>query len=104
MSEERLRRSRGFVLEDTPGGRTECETFTCCHCNRPVVVPRKAPPEQVGGICYQCYAMICPECVKTGKCTPFLKKLDAYEKRQVLLRSVFVSDDPLTSDLKRMNL
>ncbi len=99
MSAERLQRSRGFVLEDTPDGRVECETFTCTHCNRPVAVPYKAAPDQVGGICYQCYAMICPACAQTGKCTPFLKKLDAYEKRQALLRSVFVPDDP-----RRLNL
>lgn len=85
---ERLRRAKGFVLEDGPSGRVESETFTCCHCNRPVEVPHKAPPDECGGICYQCYAMVCPACVKKGVCTPFMKKLDEYEKRKALLRSM----------------
>lgn len=86
---ERLRRARGFTLEDTPAGRVEVETFTCCHCNRPVEIPHKAPPEQCGGICFQCYAMACPACAAKGVCTPFMKKLESYEQRNALHRAVF---------------
>lgn len=85
---ERLRRTRGFLVDDTSGGRVESETFTCNHCNHLVEIPHKAPPDEAGGICYQCYALICPACARKRECTPFMKKLEEYERRSRFRREL----------------
>jgi hypothetical protein len=54
----------------------EFDTLTCEHCN--VIVRVKTDP---GGFCRVCMRAICGRCADFGKCTPFEKKLDAYEKK-----------------------
>jgi hypothetical protein len=66
-----------FIV-DADGKAQEGETFTCFHCQRLTMVPHKARPEDVGGLCYVCYRHICPNCV--GKpCDPFEEKLKRME-------------------------
>jgi hypothetical protein len=79
-------RARGFSVEDGPDGRLENETFTCAHCNTVVDIPHRCPPDQLGGRCFQCDAMICSACVAVGACTPFERKLEQYEARDRFLR------------------
>ena len=64
------------------------QTFTCAHCNRIVVVPLRAKPDECGGFCMLEFKPICPKCQKIGTCTPFEKKLEAMEARGKLLAAI----------------
>jgi hypothetical protein len=66
---------------------TTTDTFTCGHCNCVVLVPAKADPAAIGGMCHQCMKLICPACVEAAVCTPFEAKLEAIERRADALRS-----------------
>lgn len=77
-------RQQGSLRIDDEYTTVEHDTITCAHCNRIYVVPHRLeesqarPPAQ---FCFQCKSAICPACV--GKdCVPFMKRLDAVEKRQ----------------------
>lgn len=72
--------------EQVSAGNYETDTFTCFHCNTVVHVAAKMDPANLGGLCKQCMKMICPRCLDKG-CTPFEKKLEAMEKRDIALRS-----------------
>lgn len=79
-----LNKSRGVIVETGPLGTVEQETFTCAHCNVLVPVKHRAAPDECGGLCMHCMAMVCTTCQRHGTCTPFEKKLVAYERRQSL--------------------
>jgi hypothetical protein len=92
-------RRRGvFVEQERPenGGRVvrEVETFTCGHCSRVILVEHGAQLGQagVGEFCLPCMSPICCGCneemVKTGKCVPLQKKLDAMYSRDQLFKSM----------------
>lgn len=81
-----MRNPHGHVAIYGPGQTIEHDTFTCVHCNAVVIVKAKAAAEDSGGWCLQCNRMICRACAGKG-CTPFEKKLEAYERRQAALRS-----------------
>jgi hypothetical protein len=80
----------GGVQEIAPlDGRPDAQkTFTCCHCNRVVVVPFKAKPEECGGFCMLCFKPVCVECHGKGVCEPFEKKLERMEGRSRLLAAL----------------
>jgi hypothetical protein len=65
----------------------ECDSFTCGHCNTVVFVRPKEKPEDTGGMCYQCWGLVCPKCVEKATCRPFEKALEAIEARADALRS-----------------
>ena len=80
-------RSKGYsLLLDENGKPTEHDTFTCRHCQRLVKVAPFQKPEDVGGLCYCCYAPICPACTDRGGCDPIDEKIKrqqaAYEARR----------------------
>ncbi len=77
---DRLRRER------LGEGMHEVDTYTCEHCNRIVHVKPGAIPEELGSMCRNCMKMVCPTCAPKG-CIPWLKKLDAAERRDRALRS-----------------
>jgi hypothetical protein len=82
-----MRRPGGQLTITDPNGVVEHDTFTCFHCNKVVIVPARADPARIGGMCYQCMHLVCPGCVAAGGCTPFEKWLDAMERRSDALRS-----------------
>lgn len=82
-----MRRPGGYLICTSPDGVVEQETFTCAHDQRIVVVPHRADPTEIGGMCYQCMKLVCPRCVAAAVCSPFEKKLDAIERRHDTLRS-----------------
>lgn len=80
----RLGRFNGLATStDRETGRIlkEVETFQCGHCQRIKHVPAKCSPYDLGGHCRICDTLICPDCVRDGRCTPFEKKLDEWERR-----------------------
>jgi len=66
-------------------------TFTCAHCNRVVIVPLRARPDECGGLCMIEFKPVCPECHQIGTCTPFEKRLEAHEARTRLLASLGIA-------------
>lgn len=82
------RHQGGYSVTSTVFGIIERETFTCAHCNTVHVVLPKHRPEDVGGMCRLCDALICPRCV-AGPCVPFEKKLERIEASARALRSYF---------------
>src|SRR5690348_18253186 len=65
----------------------ECDTFVCGHCNSVVFVKPREKPEDIGGMCYQCWHLVCPKCVEQAVCKPFEKQLETIERRAEALRS-----------------
>lgn len=81
-------RSPGGILICTSvdGAAVEHDTFTCAHCGAIVRVEHRASPEDMGGRCGVCDKLICPRCVKLGRCDPLEEKLkraeSSYEARR----------------------
>jgi len=72
-----------------PGKSTEAETQLCAHCQRLMVIRASSPDMKPyhGEVCLKCMKRICPLCM--GKdCTPFMKKIEAYERREAMFRSI----------------
>lgn len=83
-----MRGARGVIEVSGPDGSVRAATFTCCHCNGIHLEPAPGAPEV--GFCTRCFARECVPCAKrlNGRCTPFEKRLAAYEQRQRLLIAV----------------
>jgi hypothetical protein len=90
-----VRRPQGYATIVDPGAPTfECDTITCSHCNRVVMVDSRMRPEQQTPFrvieperCRMCMLFICPTCVYEAQrtvraCVPFERKLDMMEKRR----------------------
>lgn len=71
--------------ESVGPGMYEADTFSCCHCNRIVHVKPRANMDEFGSMCRNCMKMVCPACADGG-CTPFLKKLEEAEKKDIMRR------------------
>ena len=76
-----------ILICDDSGSRREHDTFTCHHCCKVVMVPVRADPAAIGGMCYQCMKLVCPGCVAKAECTPLEKWLEQQERRADALRS-----------------
>lgn len=75
----------GFRCEQVRPGLNEVDTFTCWHCSRIVHVRPRAPLDEFGSMCRNCMKMVCPACADKG-CTPYLKKIEESEKRDMMRR------------------
>jgi hypothetical protein len=102
------KKSEGVALLCDPfGGLVEVKTVTCGHCQRIVHVSpfgdatsdvelpkgtehtlvskvKREPP----AVCHKCWTLVCPECHKDGRCTPYVAALERMEAKQSFLRSV----------------
>jgi hypothetical protein len=78
---------QGYATIVSDRGVTECDTFTCNHCQRIVHVKPKARPEDLGGHCRQCDKLICSNCVSQGFCAPWEKQMQQMEEREAARRS-----------------
>lgn len=87
------------VIDPEPSRCAELETFTCGHCNSIVRMQKEVSLQSLDMAirqgkekrdirrCGGCDHLVCPKCHKSPTCTPFLKKLEAYERREALLLS-----------------
>jgi hypothetical protein len=78
-------RAQGYAQLVDFDGKTvaECDTFTCCHCNRVVRLGNADGTKKQGVAvhCTMCGRVGCVPCAETGRCEPFEKLLDAIENR-----------------------
>ncbi len=74
----------GLRCEEIGAGIYEVDTFRCIHCMRTVHVPAKSQGDDY--FCRNCMAPICPPCADYP-CIPFMKKIEAMEERDRVLRS-----------------
>lgn len=80
-------RRGGYASLSVEGSITqEFDNFTCNHCQRVTHVAAGQKAEDMGGLCKQCMGLICKRCLGQG-CTPFEKKLDAWESADRLYRA-----------------
>ncbi len=70
------------------GRAVEHETFACGHCGAVRVVPHRADPASVGGLCKQCMKLTCPACTAKGRCTPLERRLAERLSTERLLKQV----------------
>lgn len=77
---QRVGRAKGYLVETGPCGTIERETFTCSHCNRVGEVRERNAGQMLGVVCHSCFAYICPDCARVGRCEPFERKLEALER------------------------
>lgn len=80
-----ISRARGFLAITDPYGTVTTETYTCNHCNRTGEVKDRKQTELLAVTCHSCFSYVCPNCAGVGKCEPFEKRLEAYERRHRLL-------------------
>lgn len=95
-----MNRAKGFIQFIEPYQTVEHETFTCAHCNCIVRMQKDVTLQGLDmairqGVekrdirrCHSCDALTCPACQKVPTCTPFMKKLEAYERRERLILSL----------------
>ena len=84
-----MRRPGGFLFGFSPeqSRPTECDTFTCRHCQRVTFVRGKERAEDLGGFCRACASLICPRCVEVMRntmlgCDVIENKLERSERTQ----------------------
>ena len=81
-----MRNPQGYLVGVSPEATSECDTFTCGHCQHIVLVKPMCDPAELGGKCKVCDSLICKHCV--GKtCTPWEKQMEVREARDQALRS-----------------
>lgn len=73
----------GLRFEEIGIGTFETDSFTCIHCNHVVHVKAKTQGDEY--FCRNCMARICPSCAD-HPCIPFMKKIEAQEARDRMLR------------------
>ena len=86
-----MRNPQGTAIITDPDAAvmtTECDTITCCHCQRVVHVKPGVAAADAGGFCRLCFKPTCGPCADLGSCTPFEAKLERMEGRRVFLRGV----------------
>lgn len=70
---DRLRRER------IGAGTAKYDTCTCAHCNAVFHISAGMRPEDLGGMCSQCWKIICPRCLDKP-CIPWEKQLEEMER------------------------
>lgn len=66
-----------LVLSGGDGRELEMDTVTCSHCN--TVVIAKLDLSNVG-FCLKCCDHLCGPCADDGRCTPFQRQLEDFER------------------------
>jgi hypothetical protein len=62
----------------------EADTYACVHCNAQVHAPVRSKDDYF--FCRNCMSRICPACAD-HPCIPFMKKVEAQEEKDRMLRS-----------------
>lgn len=81
-----MSQARGYAVLSSPEKTEEWDTITCAHCNANVFLKKEGCDP--GGFCRHCMKGVCGPCVDQGKCTPFEKKLEAYERKMRFRQSL----------------
>ncbi len=81
-----MRNPHGYAyLRDRFSGKEEgADVFTCSHCNSVREVP---PGKTPGGWCTECGSYICTSPACNNGCVPFMRKVEAAERRGYLRRN-----------------
>jgi hypothetical protein len=85
-----MRNAGGYgVATDQQTGKVlhEQDSFSCFHCNKVVFVEAKCDPADLGGLCFLCWKLVCPECHAKGNCDPLEEKLARQESAYHARRS-----------------
>ena len=77
-----------FVEELAGGGEKYTPCFTCAHCNKIFPVPDVTADR---GFCLKCMHHTCLRCGGSERCTPFEKKIEAYERAHSQRARLFAS-------------
>jgi hypothetical protein len=78
------------IIQDEWGVITEADTYSCCHCQQVVHIPigpgikESVNATKQRALCRCCYSPTCglKECMEN--CTPFMKMIEASERREML--------------------
>lgn len=75
----------GVVTDPALGRAQEMDTFTCAHCQTIVFLHERDGSRKAdqGGFCVPCFKPVCGPCADNGRCTPFERKLEQYERRTI---------------------
>lgn len=73
-------RPQGYaILIDPEVGNTEWDTSVCAHCQKVTHLKALVRPDEQGGFCRKCMALVCSDCA--GKpCNPIMKQVEEWEK------------------------
>lgn len=74
------------IIQNEWGAITESDTYGCPHCQQ--VVHTHVGSRKQRGYCFLCNAPTCglKECMEN--CSPFLKRIEAAERRDILRRAI----------------
>ena len=84
----RVQAQKGYLQifhESAP--KEERDSFTCFHCQRVTWVKPRCDPADMGGLCWGCNKLICPECTNKQVCNPWEKQMEVMEARDRLYRA-----------------
>ena len=73
-------RPQGYsLLVDPETGTVENDTMTCAHCQKVTLLKAMVRPDEQGGFCRKCMALVCKDCA--GKeCKPIMIQIEEWEK------------------------
>lgn len=83
---------RDAIPAGSLGDTTECDTFTCFHCNHVKFVSPREDPSEIGGMCKICMKLICASCVDLIVCTPYEERLNKLEAKERFLQAAGIRD------------
>lgn len=85
----KLRSPNGLLIEFGEGlpasGRVR-ETAGCGHCQRTEIIFEKG--QDIGGICFVCWRLICGPCADAGNCVPWEEMLAKQEAKAEARKSM----------------
>ncbi len=91
MAMTRMKKQGGYslIVNAADSGRNiECDTYTCRHCQRIVMVKPMCDPMDLGRRCGGCDGLLCRRCSALDGCSHIEKRLAQMESRAAALASM----------------
>ena len=81
-----LRSPSGLLFEFSESGEKERPCLACGHCQMQKVIYEKG--QDLGGVCFVCWRLICGPCADKGVCVPWEEMLAKQEAQWESRRSM----------------
>lgn len=79
-----------LTIYDVDDNKIEAKNIDCAvcnHCQKVMFIKPMCDPADLGGLCWGCNKLICPDCTNKQVCTPWEKQMDIMEARDRLYRA-----------------
>ena len=79
-----------LTIYDVDDNKIEAKNIDCgvCnHCQKVIFIKPMCDPADLGGLCWGCNKLICPECTNKQVCMPWEKQMEIMEARDRLYKA-----------------